>query len=199
MDGTLIEAKNWHYLALNEALEIFGMTILEEEHLRLFDGLPTRKKLEILASERGLPEALFSLISDIKQERTLRLISKECFPRVEQLLLFQWLKENGLKVGVATNSIRQTATRMLENSGIFRYLDVLSTNEDVSHPKPHPEIYRNTASFLGIEPRECLVVEDNPYGVISAKEAGCQVVEVQSVEQVRIGLLEGILGKGNLS
>ena len=53
MDGVLIEAKDWHYEALNQALKLFGFTISRYDHLVTFDGLPTRKKLEMLSMEKG--------------------------------------------------------------------------------------------------------------------------------------------------
>lgn len=196
MDGTLIDAQMWHYEALNDALEIFGLSISMKDHLARFDGLPTRQKLEILSEERGLPTSLFGVINEIKQERTLRLVSKYCFPRVEHLLLFQWLKEQDVKLAVATNSIRMTAQRMLEAGGIWPYLDAVITNEDISHPKPHPEIYQVAAKALGLEPRDCIAVEDNHFGIESAKSAGCEVVVVGGVEDVRIHLLEPILAQG---
>ena len=58
MDGVLIEAKDWHYEALNRALKLFGMEISYAEHLTTFDGLPTKKKLEILSIDRNLPKGL---------------------------------------------------------------------------------------------------------------------------------------------
>src|SRR2546422_8444783 len=47
MDGVLIDAKEWHYESLNRALDLFGMAIDRDAHLATFDGLPTRRKLEI--------------------------------------------------------------------------------------------------------------------------------------------------------
>jgi HAD superfamily hydrolase (TIGR01509 family) len=193
MDGTLVDAKLWHYEALNEALSIFGMEISREDHLTRFEGLPTRKKLEALTAEKGLPPRLYPIINEIKQERTTRLIAKECFPRLEQLLLFQWLKSQGLKLAVATNSIRSTAEKMLDYAGVLPFLDVFVTNEDISEPKPNPEIYHHTCKKLAELPRDCVVIEDNHYGIDSAREAGCHVVEVEAVEEVRISLLERFL------
>ena len=195
LDGTLIDAQMWHYEALNEALRIFGAEIPLDDHLARFDGLPTRKKLELLSEERGIPERLFGVISELKQERTLRLVSKYCFPRVEHLLLFQWLKERDLRLAVATNSIRMTAHLMLEAAGLLPYLDVLISNEDVSHPKPHPEIYEATASALGLAPNSCIAVEDNHFGIQSAKSAGCEVLAVDGVDDVRIKLLKPIIAR----
>ena len=193
MDGTLVDAKNWHYESLNEALSIFGFEISREEHEARFDGLPTRRKLELLSEERGLPKNLIPIISAVKQERTLRYISKECFPRVEQLLMFNWLRNKGLLTAVATNSIRNTADSMLSSAGLLDYLDLVVTNEDVSAAKPDPEIYALSASRLGVLPEQCLVVEDNDYGVSSAQAAGCNVVKVSAVDQTRTGLIDKAL------
>ena len=55
MDGVLIDAREWHYHALNRALQLFGMPIDYEQHLRRFDGLPTKEKLLTLHNEQNLP------------------------------------------------------------------------------------------------------------------------------------------------
>ena len=55
MDGVLIDAREWHYQSLNKALQLFGKGISRQDHLDNFDGLPTRRKLERLSSNRGLP------------------------------------------------------------------------------------------------------------------------------------------------
>ncbi|WP_185022353.1 HAD hydrolase-like protein, partial [Pseudomonas fluorescens] len=53
MDGVLIEAKDWHYDALNKALNLFGYNISRHDHLTSYDGLPTAHKLEMLSVEHG--------------------------------------------------------------------------------------------------------------------------------------------------
>jgi beta-phosphoglucomutase len=187
MDGVLIDARDWHFQALNEALGLFGFRIEEKLHDSQFDGLPTRIKLDILSREFGLPRSLHPIIQEVKQNRTLRIAAEKCFPSTQHLLLLGRLKHEGLKIGVATNSIRQTAEYMLEYAGISKYLDSLVTNEDVSHPKPDPEIYQMTCSLLQVEPRETLVFEDNENGIRAATLAGCQVVEVASPAEVDLG------------
>ena len=69
MDGVLIDAKDWHYEALNRALEHFGFAISRESHLSTFDGLPTRAKLQMLTKARGLPERLHEFINSLKLVR----------------------------------------------------------------------------------------------------------------------------------
>ena len=75
MDGVLIEAKEWHFEALNRALDLFGMAISRVDHLSTFDGLPTRKKLELLSVDRGLPSELHEFINELKQKYTMELIA----------------------------------------------------------------------------------------------------------------------------
>jgi HAD superfamily hydrolase (TIGR01509 family) len=187
MDGVLIDARDWHFQALNEALGFFGFHVEERLHESQFDGLPTRIKLEMLSADFGLPRALHPIIQEVKQDRTLRIAAEKCFPSTQHLLLLGRLKYEGLKIGVATNSIRKTAEFMLEYAGVSKYLDALVTNEDVSNAKPDPEIYIKACSLLRVEPREALVFEDNENGVQAASLAGCQVIEVGSPVEVGLG------------
>jgi beta-phosphoglucomutase-like phosphatase (HAD superfamily) len=191
MDGVLIDARDWHYRALNDALEIFGCAVPYNEHLERFNGLPTREKLGILSREGRLPEHLHSTVNAIKQERTIREAASLCFPRVEHLLLMSWLKRLDLRVGVATNSIRHTTTTMLQYAGVLENLDCLVTNEDVVSAKPAPDIYLEACRRLGAPPTQVLVVEDHEVGVRAAQAAGCTVVQVDGPDDVCIPLLEG--------
>jgi beta-phosphoglucomutase len=193
MDGTLIEAKDWHFLALNEALSIFGEEITKDEHEGEFDGLPTRVKLSMLERKGRLPHHLHSIVSAVKQERTLRYASSRAFPRVDQLLMMSWLKREGFKLAVATNSIRRSAESMLTSVGLLEFLDTLVTNEDVQKAKPDPEIYLLTAERLGVDPEHCLVFEDNDYGIKSAESAGCIVYKVDSVDELNRSLIEELV------
>jgi len=190
MDGVLIDARDWHYRALNDALEIFDAEISLEEHFDRFNGLPTSVKLSFLSEEGRLPSHLHGIVNAVKQERTLREAATLCFPRVEHLLLMAWLKEKNYKIGVATNSIRHTSQMMLGFAGLLDSLNVLVTNEDVASPKPAPDIYLKTAELLDVPPRNILVIEDHDYGVTAAKSAGCQVIRVDGVEDVTVSLVE---------
>lgn len=80
MDGVLIDAKDWHYEALNQALELFGYKISRYDHLVTFDGLPTKKKLEMLTIEKGLPKGLHKFINHMKQIYTMEHVYMKCKP-----------------------------------------------------------------------------------------------------------------------
>jgi beta-phosphoglucomutase-like phosphatase (HAD superfamily) len=197
MDGVLIDARDWHYRALNRGLQIFGAEITYEEHLKRFNGLPTRVKLSMLVEEGRIPELAKDYIEAVKQTWTLREAANSCFPKIEHLILFGILKSAGLKLGVATNSIRETSNAMLGYAGLLSQLDVLVTNEDVLKPKPSPDIYSLTARRLGVEPSECLVIEDHEYGIAAAESAGCQTIKVFGPDEVDADLVLNRLGVRN--
>lgn len=186
MDGVLIDAKDWHYEALNKALALFGMEISRLDHVTTFDGLPTKKKLEMLSIERGLPKALHSFINDLKQQYTLEIVYAQCKPVFYHLFALSQLKKHGYKIAVCSNSIRRTVEIMMERSGLIDYLDFFLSNQDVTHAKPHPEIYNKAIEKLSLRPDECLIVEDNVNGIQAALASGAHLLKVTSVEEVHL-------------
>lgn len=184
MDGVLIEAKDWHYEALNRALGLFGMEISRYDHLVTYDGLPTKKKLEMLSTERGLPVELHEFINDMKQQYTLEIVYAQCKPRFHHEYALSHLRQAGYKLAVASNSIRKTVQIMMEQSALLGYLDFYLSNQDVKIGKPDPEIYSKAIQKLGLSPQECLVVEDNEKGIQAAKASGAWLMEVGEVEEV---------------
>lgn len=184
MDGVLIDAKDWHYEALNKALALFGFSISRYDHLVTYDGLPTKKKLEMLTLERGLPKGLHHFINDLKQIYTMEMIFQKCKPVFYHEYALSHLKAEGYKLAVASNSIRQTVELMMEKSNLIRYLDLMLSNQDVSKPKPDPEIYNTAIARLGLKPEECMIVEDNQNGIKAAQASGANVMIVSSVEEV---------------
>lgn len=195
MDGVLIEAKEWHYHALNRALELFGYTISRAEHLSTFDGLPTRRKLEMLSMEKKLPRGLHKFINELKQQYTVEQVHMNCKPVFVHEYTLSKLKAAGYKLGLASNSIKPTVTLMMEKSNLSAYLDVMLSNQDVSKPKPDPDMYLQAATKLGIDPKACLVLEDNINGIRSAEAAGCNVLVVQNVLEVTLDRIQDAIDR----
>ncbi len=193
MDGVLIDAREWHYEALNEVLRIFGYEITRAMHEDRFDGLSTSKKLEMLTKEVGLPRHIHGMINRVKQDRTLRIAASNCFPNIAHQVLISKLKKKGFKVGVVTNSIRQTTEFMLTYAGLFELLDVVVTNQDIDRPKPNPDGYQFAMQKLDVLPSETIVVEDSPYGIAAGKASGAKVVQVDSVTDVSIDLFYDLI------
>jgi len=184
MDGVLIDAKDWHYEALNDALRLFGMEISRSEHLSTYDGLPTKRKLEMLSTTRGLPRALHGFLNEIKQRRTYELTVERCRPMFHHQYALSRLKREGMMIGVCSNSIRATIDTMMKSSELAQYLDFFISNEDVQNAKPHPEMYLTAIERCGVQPHEAIIVEDNDHGIQAARASGGHVLEVQTVFDV---------------
>lgn len=184
MDGVLIEAKDWHYEALNKALRLFGYEISRYDHLVTYDGLPTSKKLEMLSLEKGLPAGLHQFINQMKQSYTVDMVHTRCSPLFFHEYALSRLKAEGYRIAVASNSVRNTVRLMMEKSSLLPYLDFYLSNQDVTKAKPDPEIYLKAAQKLGLQPQEVIVVEDNHNGVQAAAAAGAHVMKVETVYDV---------------
>lgn len=184
MDGVLIEAKNWHYEALNKALKLFGYEISRYDHLVTYDGLPTAKKLEMLSLEKGLPRGLHPFINKMKQQYTVDMVHAMCVPRFIHEYALSKLSSEGYRLAVASNSIRDTVKLMMDKAGLTQYLDFYLSNQDVAKGKPDPEIYDTAIARLGMRPQEVMVVEDNHNGIQAAIAAGANVMRVDTVYDV---------------
>lgn len=184
MDGVLIEAKDWHYEALNRALALFGMPISRLDHLTSFDGLPTLRKLEFLSLDRGLPTELHPFINEMKQEYTMEIVHARCKPLFVHQYALSHLRARGYMMAVCSNSVRNSVETMMSRAALKEYLDLLVSNEDVSRGKPDPEMYLKAMAHFNLKPTECLIIEDNENGIKAARASGGHLLVVKEVTQV---------------
>lgn len=184
MDGVLIDARDWHYEALNRALKLFGFNISRYDHLATFDGLPTKRKLQMLSAARGLPEELHSFLNEMKQLYTLEIVHTRCKPRFSHEYALSRLQAQGYRLAVASNSVRCTIDTMMRRAALDCYLEFTVSNQDVLRSKPDPEMYTLAIGRLGLSPSECLIVEDNDNGIRAAHASGAHVLEVKGVDDV---------------
>jgi HAD superfamily hydrolase (TIGR01509 family) len=194
MDGVLIDAKDWHYEALNQALRLFGMEISRQEHLQKFDGLPTKVKLKTLSNERGLPQGLHSFINSIKQQYTMDIVHQKCKPTFRHERALSILKSMDFKLAVCSNSIRNSVEVMMDKSNLSSYLDLMISTDDVNRTKPDPEMYLKAVEIFQLQPEECLILEDNENGIQAAKASGCHLLKIEEVTDVSF---ENIFSKIN--
>ena len=193
LDGVLVDATEWHYESLNNALsEIAGFIIKRDEHISTFNGIPTMKKLEILQKQGRLDGSLFEDIWVKKQEKTFEVIEKNGSVDTNKIRLHEQTKN--LKKACVTNSIKKSASLMLKKTGQLQYMDFVISNEDVRNPKPSPEGYNLAIKKFNLKPEECIIVEDAPKGLEAARQTGANVYEVSGYNEVT---LENILTKIN--
>lgn len=186
LDGVLADLKDIHYKALNEALSEhdISLPISLDDHYKFYDGLPTKEKLKLLSKYKGLNEVFYSKIERLKQEYTLKYIHDFVKPVEEITSLLETLKREDLKICVATNSVANTVYSVLVKMNILKFVDKVICNEDVKYSKPNPEIYFKAISHFGMIPRECLILEDSPYGLEAAHESGSFILKVRDSSEV---------------
>jgi HAD superfamily hydrolase (TIGR01509 family) len=186
LDGVLVESKETHYKALNLALAELGdqFVISSDDHLKAFDGLPTTQKLQKLTEDRDLPVGEHQGIWERKQECTFDVIRSEvkCDDKIQNV--FRRLSEEGIKVYVASNSIRKTTKLYLLELGLMEYVDHFISAEDVKSPKPNCEMYLRCMVNAQVEPKETLIVEDSHVGITAAVASGGHLCRVESPSDV---------------
>lgn len=199
LDGVLVDSREMHYIALNKALNHIDpkFYIQKEEHLSTFDGLPTKSKLKKLTELKGLPEDLYDEIWKLKQKYTVEAINEQ-YRKDERLInILKPLKEQGIKMCVCSNSIRETTKMILLRKELLEYFEFYTTNEDVRNPKPNPEMYLLSMIRLGLSPKECVIVEDSHIGRKAALLSGAYLCGVMNTSDVELPKIKHIINNAN--
>lgn len=195
LDGVLIDSKDHHYDSLNQALGE-KYSISKEEHLKVYDGLPTKAKLELLTKNKHLPVDLYDKIWRDKQEATLKIFNSTLTKDYELMGYFQQLVDAGFKIAVASNSIRNTVKIALLKLGILEFVDMYVSNEDVVRNKPFPEMYWKCMTALNAVPEDTVIIEDScvgKRGVIDSKAHLVSVENRKDLNQMKIDRIKNIL------
>ena len=195
LDGVLIDSKDYHYDALNEALgEEYAIS--REEHVSTYDGLPTTAKLELLSKNKGLPADRYEEIWRAKQENTLHIFKTKVDKDYELMGYFQQLSDEGYKIAVASNSIRNTVKIILLRLGLLEFVDIYVSNEDVVRNKPFPSMYWKCMMALGALPDDTVILEDSHIGRQGALDSKCHLVPIENrsdLNQAKIDRIKRIL------
>lgn len=88
--------------------------------------------------------------------------------------LLQYLVGQKIKIALASNSIREFVDKVIDHLHLKRDFETIVSIDDVTAPKPAPDLYLKAAKILKIQPNYCLALDDSPPGIVSAAAAGCQ-------------------------
>ena len=175
-DGVLGKTMEDDYKAWAHSLAPYGIQVEREEYF-LMEGAPPKKVAETFLKTNHLGLESIDDIVLSKEKHYLENRSFSLYDGVEELI--KSLKVKGLSLGLVTGASRQRLT----GTGINAFLDqfdTLITGDQVSKGKPHPEPYLLGAQNLNVTPSQCLVVENAPLGIESAKKAGMYCVAICS-------------------
>ena len=184
LDGVLVDTKLIHFEALNSALKKYNFDEISiDDHVKIFDGLPTIEKLKLLQKTKKLPKKFFSKIQKFKQKITSEILKRKIKKNNKIIKIMRNL-HNKYKIVVATNAVNSTLNICLNKLGIEKYVDFKLSNEDINKPKPNPEIYLRIFVKFGIYPSEALIIEDSHYGREAAISSGAKLLPIKKIEEL---------------
>jgi len=174
MDGVIVESEPMHVEAEKQILLKHGVKITAEE-LRDYTGTTAEFEFNDLIRKYKLNTTAETLFNE-KEDILFRLLEERTEPTKGVIDLIRNLKQRGFKLGIATSGHRKLAHYYLSKLGIESFFDTVVCAEDITHSKPDPEIFLKAAQRLGVEPAECIVIEDARLGIEAARKAGMKAV-----------------------
>ena len=178
-DGTIIVSEHVHMKAWEDLAQDLHRT-LPIDFLEQSVGMSDGQLVGILANfwNGALTERE---ILDRKRDFYMARCPTEASVVPGVIDVINFLIKREIPLAIATSSSRAEVEPVLRRLGITRKFRGICTVEDITHPKPDPEIYICAASRLELRPEECLAFEDSMAGVSSARSAGCTLVTVQTL------------------
>lgn len=170
MDGLMIDSEPFHYEAFNEIFKKFGKELPQEDNNTYFVGISDDDAAPKMIEKYNLPIEPKDLVRE-KQVVFQELI-KNITPQPGLMELLNTLQEKGYKKAIASSTALDDIEIIISALGITRYLDGYFSAQQVLHGKPAPDLFLYAAEKLGVQPKECVVLEDAPAGITAAKAAG---------------------------
>ena len=120
-------------------------------------------------------------VEDVMQEwrdMTVELYATKVFPKAGAVEFLDLMKQNGIRLGIATSNDREIAEAALNGRGLTKYFDSVRTSSEVAAGKTAPDVYLKVADDMNVDPKNCLVFEDVINGILAGKNAGMEVCAV---------------------
>ena len=174
LDGVLLKSMEQHLEAWQHAFHRFNVVIKDSDFYKL-EGRGVKAVVETLIQKFQIDPSLKQQLIDVKVAYYNNHFHAEFYDHLYDVL--DLLKDNQFNMAVVTGGYRDRVTRIVDEF-FDSYFSAIITSDDVKNTKPYPEPYLKGATLLGLRPAECLVIENAPMGVESAKKAGMKVIAV---------------------
>ncbi|MFI3170955.1 MAG: HAD family phosphatase [Eubacteriales bacterium] len=177
LDGTLIDSM-WVWSTVDEIYMEKYKIVKPDDFHEVMEGISYTEVAQYFQDEFNLSLT----VEEIKQEwldMTIEMYRNEVQLKEGVQEFLASLRQQGIRLGIATSSTRELVEAVLEGRGVRHYFDAICTSCEVNTGKPAPDVYLRVAEMLAVSPAECLVFEDVPKGVMAGKNAGMQVTAVE--------------------
>jgi len=177
MDGVLVDSYRPHFDSWRRLAAAQGVEMTEAMFRTTF-GRTSREIIRHFWADRMVSDEQIAEW-DRGKEKAYREILMENFPEMDGAAeLLTALHEAGFSLGIGSSGPPENVDVIRRHLRNARFFKAQTTAADVTHGKPHPEVFLVAAGKLGIAPRHCLVVEDAPAGVAAGKAAGMAVIAI---------------------
>jgi beta-phosphoglucomutase len=179
LDGVLVNSMPFYERAWTDAFKTVGIEIEPKEVYLRESQKAAVTATELYLSERGTdpPAGMVDTLVSTMRQRYDGYFDVSFFPAVFELL--DMLKARGIKLALVTGS-PALPQKLRDKTDFIRYFDEIITGKDTKNGKPSPEPYVAAVDRLGIDPKDCYVVENSPLGIQSAVAAKLTCLAVRN-------------------
>jgi HAD superfamily hydrolase (TIGR01509 family) len=174
LDGLLSDTERLHCKAYQDILAPYGIALTEEQFAEHWTR--AGKGISQWIQENNLLLDV-EQIRQQKSERYLELVESIVQPMDGALAVLERLAGK-LRLSVASSAYQHWVEHVLKYLEITHYFELIVAGDHVSRSKPFPDIFLHTAQQLGVQPSECVVLEDAEKGVVAARRAGMHCIAV---------------------
>jgi len=174
-DGVIGKTMEDNYRAWDAAFRGIGIVIDQNQYF-LTEGMNTKGVAEMFLAYHGANSSLRDEVVSTKERYYLKNNRFEFYPGVLDLLqILSQRFQLGLVSGAGFDRIKMTTP-----PNVLKLFSAIVAGDHVEHSKPHPEPYRKAVEIIGCEQRRCVAIENAPYGIRSAKNAGLYCIAICS-------------------
>lgn len=182
LDGLLIDSEIVSYHLYKEFVGNYGHTLSLDDYTSYYSGKSGKDNIISLIHDYHLP---INIEEGLKYKENQDKINIEKGIPLKQgaLELLMYLKKRNMKIALATSSAKERALPLIHNHHIDIYFDDFVFGTDVKRGKPNPDIFIKACVKLGLDTKECLVLEDSEAGIEAAYQAGIDVVCIPDIKE----------------
>ncbi len=177
MDGVIVDSEPVYRKWNQELFQHLNITVPEEIRAQLIGG-SAKRKWTLIKEHCKLTQTIEELIHfqhGFFQSKKYHF-KEILFPGVRTLIAN--LKNQGISIALASSSDRDRINRVITDCDLEQIFDVVVSGEEFEDSKPNPDIFLHTARSLGMEPKQCIVIEDSYNGLLAASRAGMKKIGV---------------------
>lgn len=180
MDGVIIDSEPIHFEVDMQTMREFGVNISKDE-LNKYVGTTNEYMLNDLINKYKIQKSIKEIL-EYKMELTIRRIKEtkiNAISGIHELLIS--LKHNNIKTAIGSSSPKELIITVIEKFQLGKYFNCIVSGDEVKEGKPKPDIYLEVSKRIGVNPEECIVIEDSRNGVLAAKNAGMKCFGFRNV------------------